>query len=75
MGEFLDTWIEDFGPPPPEGVPPNVRGIVFIVILILALVISTAFASMRIYTKTFITHALGWDDRKSCETRKNPSNG
>ena len=74
MVEFLDTYPDDLGPPPPDGVGPNVRGIVFIVILLFSFVISTTFGGIRIYTKAFITRALGWDDRKSCEARKNKSN-
>lgn len=67
MVEFLDTYLDDEGPPPPEGYPPNVRGIVIIVILLLSLVISMSFGAIRIYTKAFITRALGWDDCKSLE--------
>lgn len=64
MVDFLDTYPEDIGPPPPEGYSPNVRGIVFIVILLLSFLIATSFGGIRIYTKAFITRALGWDDCK-----------
>lgn len=74
MVDVLDTYPDAFDPPPPEGVGPNGRGIVFIIILLFSFVISTIFGGIRIYTKAFITRALGWDDRKSCEIRKNKSN-
>lgn len=64
MVDFLDEYVEEYGPPPPEGYSTNVRGIVYIVILILSLVIATSFGGIRVYTKAFITHALGWDDCK-----------
>lgn len=62
MVDFLDTYPEPLTPPPPGGVAPNDRGTAFIVIVLLTFVIAMTFGGIRIYTKAFITRALGWDD-------------
>ena len=64
MTDFLDTYnVSD----PPPGVTanwnsPNARGIVLLVICFLLFLFSTLFGGIRIYTKAFITRALGLDD-------------
>lgn len=64
MAEWLDTYNEV---EPPSGITPNfdkpnTRGIAFIVVCLLLFTISTIFCGMRVYTKAFITRAVGWDD-------------
>lgn len=65
MTDFLDTkWDRVVIPPgvTPDYHKPNTRGILFIVLCLLLFTISTTFGAMRVYTKAFITHAMGWDD-------------
>lgn len=53
---------------PPLGVTshlehaPNSRGICYIAIGVILLVISTAVVAMRFYARTVLSRALGWDD-------------
>ena len=64
MANFLDTYAPVH--PPPNVLPnpdaPNPRGIIFIVICLLLFTISIIFVGVRLYTKAFITRAIGWDD-------------
>lgn len=64
MAEFPDTYPEGLTPPPPGGVGTNVRGVVFIVIVLFTFVIATTVGGIRIYTRAFLAPTLGWDDRK-----------
>ena len=53
--------------PPPPGVEtnfdgPNTYGNFYIFCAIFGFVLSTVFTAMRLYTKGFMTRALGWDD-------------
>lgn len=68
MAVFPDTYPDPYMDPPP-GVGadfdiPNHRGTAFIVVCILFFILATAFGGIRVYTKAFITRAMGWDDGK-----------
>ena len=64
MTAWLDTYIEWEVPPglTANFDKPNARGIVFIVLCLFLLICSTTFGGIRVYTKAFITRAMGWDD-------------
>lgn len=57
---------------PPPGVTPNFdapnpNGTALIVVSIIAIVCTTTVVAARLYTKAFLTRALGWDDCRCFE--------
>lgn len=60
-------------PPPPPGIKanyngPNSAGMFYIAFTVIAYLLSFTFTATRVYTKTFLTRSLGWDDCTSMLT-------
>ena len=64
---WLDTYYEEDPPPgyTRDYNSPNVRGTATIAIYPILFLLATVSGGVRIYTKAFITRALGWDDCKN----------
>ena len=45
-------------------IDPSTQQQTIVIVCIVSSIVSSLFVAIRIWTKTFVTHSLGWDDCK-----------